>query len=100
MYTGNIELIKKYYERLKVKTLMDLEVEDGFISSESPKHTGEFLLKLGFPDSTRFLRDIVDWPPKAENFGGKGPIPGERDGYVFKRINTVVNGFYYYNMKI
>jgi hypothetical protein len=100
MYTGNIELIERYYERLKVKTLMDLEVEDGFISIESPNHNAEFLLNLGFPDTTRRLRDIVDWPPKAENFGGKGPIPGERDGYVFKRINTVVNGFYYHNMKI
>jgi arylsulfatase A-like enzyme len=101
MYTGNTELIEKYYERLKVKTLMELEVEDGFISSESPKHTGEFLLNLGFPDSTRFLKDIVDWPPESNNFGGKGGYQkGERDGYVFKRINTVVNGFYYHNMKI
>ena len=101
LYTGNTELIKKYYERLKVKTLMELEVEDGFISSESPNHNAEFLLRLGFPDTTRRLRDIVDWPPEANNFGGKkGYQKGERDGYVFKRINTVVNGFYYHNMKI
>ncbi|HKK80894.1 MAG TPA: alpha-L-rhamnosidase C-terminal domain-containing protein, partial [Prolixibacteraceae bacterium] len=100
MYTGNTELIEKYYERLKIKTLMVLEVEDGFISTESEKHNVELIKKLGFRDSTRRLKDIVDWPPKAKNFGGKGPIPGERDGYVFKRINTVVNGFYYHNMKI
>ncbi|WP_372772724.1 family 78 glycoside hydrolase catalytic domain [Mangrovibacterium sp.] len=100
MYTGNTELIAKYYERLKVKTLMDLEVEEGFISTESPNHNADFLLELGFPDTTRRLRDIVDWPPPSKNFGGKGPIPGEQDGYVFKRINTVVNGFYYHNMKI
>jgi arylsulfatase A-like enzyme len=100
LYTGNTEIIEKYYERLKVKTLMELEVEDGFISSESPAHNPEFLLRLGFPDTTRRLRDIVDWPPASKNFGGLGPNPGERDGYVFKRINTVVNGFYYHNMKI
>ncbi len=100
MYTGNTELIEKYYERLKTKTLMVLEVEDGFISTESPEHNVELIKKLGFRDTTRRLRDIVDWPPKAQNFGGKGPIPGERDGYVFKRINTVVNGFYYHNMEI
>lgn len=100
MYTGNTELIERYYERLKVKTLMELEVEDGFISTESPNHNADFLLRLGFPDTTRRLNDIVDWPPQSNNFGGKGPIPGERDGYVFKRINTVVNGFYYHNMKI
>lgn len=101
MYTGNTELIERYYERLKVKTLMELEVEDGFISSESPNHNAEFLLRLGFPDTTRRLRDIVDWPPESNNFGGKkGYQKGERDGYVFKRVNTVVNGFYYHNMKI
>lgn len=100
MYTGNTELIEKYYERLKIKTLMVLEVEDGFISTESPNHNVELIKQLGFRDTTNRLRDIVDWPPKADNFGGKGPIPGERDGYVFKRINTVVNGFYYHNMKI
>ena len=99
MYTGNDELIKKYYERLKVKTLMDLEVEDGFISIQSPKNTDDFLLKLGFPDATEKLKDIVDWPPAS--FGGKkGFNKGERDGYVFKRINTVVNAFYYHDMKI
>lgn len=100
MYTGNTELIQKYYERLKVKTLMELEVEDGFISTKSPNHNVDLIKRLGFRDSTRVLKDIVDWPPKANNFGGKGPIPGERDGYVFKPINTVVNGFYYHNMKI
>lgn len=101
MYTGNTELIEKYYERLKVKTLMELEVEDGFISTESPNHNADFLLRLGFPDTTRRLRDIVDWPPESKNFGGINKYQkGERDGYVFKRINTVVNGFYYHNMQI
>lgn len=100
MFTGNAELIQKYYERLKVKTLMALEVEDGFISNESPNHNGSLMLSLGFPDTTLRLRDIVDWPPKASNFGGKGPIPGEQDNYEFKRINTVVNAFYYHNMNI
>jgi alpha-L-rhamnosidase len=80
MYTGNTEIIAKYYERLKVKSLMELEVEDGFISSKSPKHNVDLIKRLGFPDSTRRLKDIVDWPPKAKNFGGKGPIPGEQDG--------------------
>lgn len=101
MYTGNTELIKKYYEQLKVKSLMSLEVEDGFISTKSPNMNGEFMLKLGFPDSTIVLKDIVDWPPESTNFGGvKGYQKGEQDQYVFKRINTVVNGFYYHNMRI
>ena len=33
--------------------------------------------------NTKGLRDIVDWPA------------GERDGYEFKEVNTVVNAFYY-----
>ncbi|MFM8449470.1 MAG: trehalase family glycosidase, partial [Haliscomenobacter sp.] len=101
MYTGNTELIERYYERLKVKTLMALEVEDGFISIESPKHNWQFLLELGFPDSTIHLNDIVDWPPESDHFGNiKRYQKGERDGYVFTRINTVVNAFYYHNMRI
>lgn len=100
MYTGNTELIAKYYENMKVKTLMELEVEDGFISTKSPKHDTDLIIRLGFPDTTRRLKDIVDWPPKAKNFGGQGPIPGEQDNYVFKPVNTVVNAFYYHNMML
>ncbi|MCD6354004.1 MAG: family 78 glycoside hydrolase catalytic domain, partial [Prolixibacteraceae bacterium] len=37
MYTGNTELIRKYYEQLKYKTLMELEDKDGLISTFSPK---------------------------------------------------------------
>ena len=101
LFTGNTEIIEKYYERLKAKTLMALEVEDGFISIESPNHNEALMASLGFSDSSQRLKDIVDWPPPSKNFGGfNKPQQGEQDGYVFKRINTVVNGFYYHNMKI
>ncbi len=96
MYTGNTELIEKYYEPLKHKTLMALEVEDGFISTSSPGHTGELMMNLGFADTTQRLRDIVDWPQK----GGFGGVMGEDDGFVFKPVNTVINSLYYRNMKI
>jgi arylsulfatase A-like enzyme len=95
MYTGNTELIREYYEPLKHKTLMALEYEDGLISTSSPNHNGEFMAKLGFADTTKRVRDIVDWPQKG-GFGAKG----ETDGFVFKPINTVINSFYYQNMKI
>ena len=39
MYTGNTELIAKYYDQLKYKTLLELVREDGLISSTSPKNT-------------------------------------------------------------
>ena len=96
MYTGNTALIKKYYEALKYKTLMDLEVNDGFISTASPNHDGAFMAKLGFQDTTQRLREIVDWPQK----GGFGGVMGEDDGFVFQPVNTVVNAMYYGNMKI
>ena len=103
MYTGNTELIEKYYEPLKHKTLMELEIEEGLISTKSPKLTGEFMAKLGFRDTTERVRDIVDWPPAQKDTGWKLPKDwpqGERDGFVFTPINTVINSFYYQNMMI
>lgn len=103
MYTGNTELIKKYYEPLKHKTLLELEYKHGLISTKSPKMNGEFMAKLGFADTTQRVRDIVDWPPAQKDTGWKLPKDwpqGERDGFVFTPISTVINSFYYYNMKI
>ncbi len=97
MYTGNTELIKAYYDQLKVKTLYELSNEDGLITSE--KVTPEFMLKLGFQEEYKKpLTDIVDWP--SAGWGGDPNNKGERDGYVFKPYNTVINAFYYQNMKI
>jgi len=101
MYTGNLDLVAHYYEELKYKTLMGLDREDGLISTKSPKLTGEFMQKLGFADTTARLRDIIDWPPAQKDTGWQlATAEGERDGYVFKPINTVVNCFYYENLKI
>jgi alpha-L-rhamnosidase len=101
MYTGNMELIEKYYEALKPKTLLELEREDGLISAQSEKNTPAFMNKLGFTDSREKLRDIVDWPPAQKDTDWKLARPeGERDGFVFRPINTVVNSFYYKNMEI
>ena len=97
MYTGNTELIEKYYDRLKHKTLYELAREDGLITSS--KMTPELMKKLGFPDDLEeTFRDIVDWPPA--NWGGDPNVTGERDGFDFQPYNTVVNSFYYKNMLI
>lgn len=103
MYTGNTELIKKYYEPLKHKTLMELEYQHGLISTKSPKMNGAFMDKLGFADTTQRVRDIVDWPPAQKDTGWKLPKDwpqGERDGFEFTPISTVINSFYYKNLKI
>ncbi|MGB6150505.1 MAG: sulfatase-like hydrolase/transferase [Pricia sp.] len=96
MYTGNTELIEKYYDDLKYKTLMDLEGDYGLITST--KVTPEIMKNLGFGDRDEELRDIVDWPPAG--WGGDPKVTGERDGFVFKDYNTVINSLYYKNMKI
>ncbi|TWO34589.1 Bacterial alpha-L-rhamnosidase [Seonamhaeicola sediminis] len=96
MYTGNTELIERYYEPLKHKTLFELSNEDGLITST--KVTEEFMYKLGFEKGYRKpLTDIVDWP--SANFAGS-KTKGERDGFVFKPYSTVINSFFYENMKI
>jgi alpha-L-rhamnosidase len=96
MYTGNTELIEKYYEQLKVKSLMSLANEQELISTKSPNHNAELMANLGFSDTTNRLRDIVDWPQK----GGFGGVIGEIDDFEFMPINTVINSFYYRNMVI
>jgi hypothetical protein len=103
MYTGNTELVEKYYEQLKHKTLMALENEEGLISTHSKKLNGELMASLGFADTTQRLRDIVDWPPAQKDTGWKLPKDwqqGERDGFVFMPFNTVINSFYYKNLMI
>jgi arylsulfatase A-like enzyme len=96
MYTGNTELIERYYEPLKYKSLFELSNEDGLITST--KVDAEFMKKLGFPDGYKKpLTDIVDWP--GPNFNGS-KTKGERDGFVFKPYSTVINSFFYENMKI
>ncbi|MEQ8239325.1 MAG: sulfatase-like hydrolase/transferase [Cyclobacteriaceae bacterium] len=96
MYTGNKELIEAYYEDLKYKTLYELSNEDGLITSENV--TNEFMLKLGFKEGyNKPLTDIIDWP--SANFN-RSKTKGERDGYVFKTYNTVINSFFYENMRI
>jgi alpha-L-rhamnosidase len=100
-YSGDTELLRTYYEELKQKTLIDLAREDGLISSQSSKVNGMFMKKLGFTDTTSRIRDIVDWPPAQKDTGWKlVTAEGERDGHEMLPINTVVNCFFYENMKI
>lgn len=96
MYTGNTELVERYYEALKHKSLYELSNEDGLITST--KVDAAFMKKLGFPNGYKKpLTDIVDWP--GANFNGS-KTKGERDGFVFKPYSTVINAFFYENMKI
>jgi len=97
MYTGNTELIEKYYDKLKHKLLFELSNTDGLISSENA--TPEFMYKLGFKEGyKKSMTDIIDW--YSAGWGGDPNNKGEKDGYELKPNNTVVNAFFYKNMKI
>jgi len=100
-YSGDTDLLKKYYEQLKYKTLMGLAREDGLISTTTGRVTDELMKNLGFTDFKQRLKDIVDWPPGQKDTNWKLVNPqGERDGHELLPINTVVNCFFYENMKV
>lgn len=67
MQTGDRAWLAARYEALKPKLLQERARADGLLTSNAAH------MKKG---------DIVDWPL------------GERDGYVFTEVNTVVNAFY------
>jgi hypothetical protein len=67
MQTGDAAWLADRYESLKSKLLLERAGPDGLIRSNQEQQR---------------RTDIVDWPK------------GERDGYVFTEINTVVNAFH------
>ncbi|HOG28952.1 MAG TPA: family 78 glycoside hydrolase catalytic domain [Vicinamibacterales bacterium] len=67
MHTGDLAWLRERYEALKPKLLLDRARADGLLASSEAQRTRE---------------DIVDWPA------------GERDGFVFTPVNTVVNAFH------
>lgn len=66
-HTGTTDWLSTRYESLKPKLLLDRAREDGLLGSNAQQVKRD---------------DIVDWPR------------GERDGFVFTPVNTVVNAFY------
>ncbi len=66
-HTGDTGWLASHYESLKPKLLLDRARADGLLVSNDKQIKRD---------------DIVDWPQ------------GERDGYVFKPVNTVVNAFH------
>ena len=102
-YTGNCESIRRFYPDLKAKTLLALARDDGLISTRDGTVTPAFLKTIHY--SGQSFRDIVDWPagtkPGDKFRSNHGPTPeGERDGYVFCHVNTVVNAFHAQSLKL
>jgi len=106
LYTGDHRFVLKYYDELKIKTLLDLADETGLISTLTGKQTEDFFNKLHKRHwgKNNNLRDIVDWPQakppggykNLDNYiGNEKEYPGENDGYVYQTYNAVVNALYY-----
>jgi alpha-L-rhamnosidase len=66
LHSGDAKWLEPRYESLKTKLLTERADADGWIRSNKKQQGKD---------------DIVDWPAK------------ERDGYVFREVNTVVNAF-------
>jgi len=92
LHTGNTNMINKYYDDLKAKTMMALQTEKTLISTRTGLQTKEFLKSIHYNGSA--LKDIVDWP-HGDMSVLKG---GETDNYDFGNYNTVVNAFYYQSL--
>jgi alpha-L-rhamnosidase len=73
MRTGDTSWLSNRFDDLKTKLLTDRAGPDGLIRSDEKQQT---------------KNDIVDWPK------------GERDGYVFTAINTVINALHLHTLRL
>lgn len=103
LYTGDLGYLKKYYPELQLKILMPLEEPNGLISTLTGKQSKDFLASIHITkafDGKQDLKDIVDWPRGGGYIGKEKQYQGETDGFVFCKLNAVVNAFYYRNLVI
>jgi alpha-L-rhamnosidase len=93
LYTGNRELLSRYYDDLIAKSLIGLSRADGLIVEDSVKMTPAFLQSLHLQTAPRIL---VDWPPASFSENRYG----ERDQYDMRPVNTVANAFHYHCLNL
>ena len=81
MWSGDARSIAKFYGMLKDEKLLSsyARASDGLLVSGGERGRNSLTNACG-------LADIVDWPPH------------ERDGFVFRDVNAVVNAMYYRNL--
>lgn len=81
MYTGDLSSVAANYERLKGEKLLRAAARpsDGLLVTGGERLPVSLTNALGYAD-------IVDWPVT------------ERDGFVFREVNAVVNAFHYRNL--
>ena len=96
LYTGNKVSLEQFYSDLQAKTLVKLADDDGFISTKTGKVTPGLLRSIYLKGK---LTDIVDWPHSGILGLGKKE-GGETDGFVFEKVNTVVNAWHYATLRM
>lgn len=79
LYTGDLTSVRRWYDLMKIKTLLDGVCENGLLDVKTM--LADFRCP-GFGEGGK-IRDIVDWPVC------------ERDGYEFGRWNLVPNCWQY-----
>lgn len=81
MWSGDAGALDKFYDQLCKEKLLEKyrRASDGLLATGGERPRGKLVNDNG-------AADIVDWPV------------GERDGFVFKEVNAVVNAFYYRNL--
>ena len=79
MWSGHDDLIAKHYDKLKNEKLMERfrRAGDGLLE------TGGEMLRGAYEGAA----DIADWPPP------------ERHGFEFRKVNAVVNAYYYIGLR-
>ncbi len=77
MYSGNIEMVQRWYKVLKERNALRQAARksDGLLEAG-----GDVARESG-------LRGVVEW------------VASERDGFEFRPVSAVVNAFYYQNLK-
>ena len=81
MWSGDASALGEFYEQLRGEKLMERfrRDSDGLLATGGERLPGKLVNANG-------AADIVDWPTC------------ERDGFVFREVNAVVNAFYYRNL--
>ncbi len=81
MWTGDARSLAKFYDSLRNEKLLlnFARPSDGLLLTGGERLRNSLTNRVG-------AADIVDWPPV------------ERDGFVFRDVNAVVNAFHYRNL--
>ena len=81
MWSGKTDALAEFYDPLRNVKLLEKyrRASDGLLVTGGERPRGKAVRANG-------AADIVDWPH------------GERDGFVFTEVNSVVNAFYYRNL--